>query len=101
MLAESKGVVVILGLKEAGSKVPPRRTEIAYKGWNIWVSLQNKTKPDSYPEYILVNAAGTWNESYCSYLGRSVDQLAAAKHQPKRQLYLVISKGINRSQPRS
>lgn len=49
------------------------------------MSLHNKTKPDSYPEPINVNAAGRWNEGYCSYPGRSVLQLAAAPHQPKRQ----------------
>jgi len=72
VLAKSKGVVVILGLKEAGGKIPPRRTGIAYKGGHEWVSLQYKTKPDSYPELMFVNAAGTWNEGYFSYSGRSV-----------------------------
>jgi len=48
------------------------------------VSLHIKTKPHSYPKPIIVNMAGIWNEGYCSFLGRPVEWLTAAKHQPKR-----------------
>ncbi len=63
-------------LKEAGGKVPPRRTEIVYRGCCRWVSLRFKTKPDRYPEPAVVNTARRWNEGYYSYPGRSVEPAA-------------------------
>jgi len=89
VLAKSKGIAAKQCLKEAGGKLLPRRTEIAYKGCYRWVSLHNKTKPDSYSESVTVNAAGIWKEGYRSYSGRSAQQLAAAKHQPKRQRFMA------------
>jgi len=35
------------------------------------MSLPNKTKSESYPELLIVNAADRWRKRFCSYPGRS------------------------------
>jgi len=40
--------------------------------WHIrWDELQHKTKSQSYMDNRAVNDAGTWNEGYSPYQGRS------------------------------
>ena len=57
-------------LKEAGGKVPTRGTR-TLSGISDRMSLQNKTKSKKLHGDRSVNDAGTWNEGYLSYHGRS------------------------------
>jgi hypothetical protein len=57
-------------LKEAGGKVPTRGTQIT-SGIQSGMSLLNKTKSNKLHRHEDVYAAGTWDESYASYRGRS------------------------------
>jgi len=57
-------------LKEAGGKVPTRGTRIV-SGIQSGMSLLNKTKSNKLHGHKDVNVAGTWDESYASYRGRS------------------------------
>ncbi len=52
------------------SKVPTRGTRII-SGIQSGMSLLNKTKSNKLHGHRGVNTAGTWNESYGSYRGRS------------------------------
>lgn len=63
LLADSKGAVVRLGLKEARGKLPNRRTEITYKALSVdefAKSDEIRTTADK------VNVAVTWKESHYS-----------------------------------
>ena len=62
--------IVRWNLKEAGGKVPTRGTRIA-SGIQSGMSLLYKTKSNKLHRHEDVNAAGTWDESYASYRGRS------------------------------
>lgn len=62
--------IVRWNLKEAGGKVPTRGTRIAL-GIRSGISLHNKTKSNKLHGHEDVDAAGTWDESYASYRGRS------------------------------
>jgi hypothetical protein len=57
-------------LKEAGSKVPTRGTQIVL-GIQSGMSLHNKTKSNKLHGHKDVDTAGTWDEGYVSYRGRS------------------------------
>jgi hypothetical protein len=57
-------------LKEAGGKIPNRGTRIA-SGIQSGMSLHDKTKSNKLHGHEDVNTAGTWDESYASYRGRS------------------------------
>ena len=48
---------------------PARRETLS--GISGWMSLQTKTKSQNYTENRSVNDAGTWDEGYSSYHGRS------------------------------
>ena len=61
---------VTANLKEALGKVPTRGTR-TLSGISDWMSLQTKTKSQNYTENRSVNDAGTWDEGYSSYHGRS------------------------------
>ena len=62
--------IVRWNLKEAGGKVPTRGTQIGL-GIQSGISLLDKTKSNKLHGHEDVNAAGTWDESYASYRGRS------------------------------
>ena len=57
-------------LKEAGGKVPTRGTR-TLSGISGGTSLPYKTKSKKLHGHRSVNDAGTWNEGYLSYHGRS------------------------------
>ncbi|MDY6894927.1 MAG: arginase [Thermotogota bacterium] len=42
--------------------------------------MPNKTKSNSYPELHGVDLADRWDESYCTYLGRSQEYAVKATH---------------------
>lgn len=63
LLADGKGVVARLGLKEARGKLPNRRTEITYKA----TLADEFAKSDEIPTTANgVNVAVTWKESHYS-----------------------------------
>jgi hypothetical protein len=63
LLAEDKGVIVRLGLKEVGSKLPNRRTETTYQARIV----DEFAKSDEiHTTTVRVNVAVTWKESHYS-----------------------------------
>ena len=58
-------------LKEAASKIPARRTEIAYKAATTGQAGTCLIKPNIHPEGVEVDAAGKWEEGHANYPGRS------------------------------
>jgi hypothetical protein len=77
-------------LKEAGGKIPGRRTETAYKAKARRTSFQNKTKSQMnrlsarplliLPEPCNVNAAATWDEGYRTLTWGGLDDTHKGKN---------------------
>ncbi|NLH28868.1 MAG: hypothetical protein GX479_01525 [Bacteroidales bacterium] len=66
-------------LKEAGGKILPRGTRIAYRHI-LWDKTAEQVKVQRLYGQGSVNAAGIWEESYVPYHGRSHGRMAKMIH---------------------